>query len=231
MEINPVAIYRCPVSGKFGLPRQSGVAPSLEGEIILLLPYSNPDALRGLEGFSHIWVIWEFSKADTGDGTFKATVRPPRLGGNERLGVFATRSPFRPNRLGLSCLKILGIVLDAKEGPTIKVGGGDLMDGTPVYDIKPYIPYADRVEDASEGFTATQWKSLEVDFPLHLKRTFTSEEAEALTEILSQDPRPHYHDDPHREYALTFKGHDVRFLVTEGKAFVIGVTEVYTPER
>ena len=200
------------------MPRQSGLAGSLECEIELLAPYNREEALRGLEGFDYIWLIWEFSLNGEGDGL---TVRPPRLGGNTRVGVFASRSPFRPNRLGLSSVRIAGI--DAARG-VIRVMGADLVDGTPIYDIKPYVPYSDSHPDARGGFTdSSDWKPLQVEFADSViadhrwhgfaEGQLSASEIEALCEILSQDPRPQYQDDPDREYGLTFAGHNVRFKV------------------
>lgn len=223
MEITPIAFYRCPLEGKFGLPRQSGIALSLEGRIVFEPAFRNPDALRGMDGFSHLWLIWEFSEAVREGDTFRPTVRPPRLGGNERMGVFATRSPFRPNPLGLSCVRILGIETTPEEGTVIRVSGADLMDGTPIYDIKPYIPYADSFPEAKEGFTSRKWETLEVVFPDTLSSIFGSGDISAITEILSQDPRPRYHDDPERTYGIIYKGHDVKFRVKDG---IVEVTEI-----
>jgi len=226
-----IGIYHCPISGKFGVPRQSGLAPSVSGKIVLSPPYDNPEALRGLEGFSHIWLIWGFNqnkreplshKADK-TAVWSPTVRPPRLGGNTRVGVFASRSPFRPNSMGLSCVKVESIVTTGGKC-TICVSGADLCDGTPIYDIKPYIPYADCIPDATGGFTdEKEWHALEVEFPSSLKEKFSSlanvpkgkalDDIPALTETLRLDPRPHYQSDPEREYGMTFDGVDVRFKV------------------
>ena len=209
MEIKPIAILHSPIEGKFGVPRQSGLAGSLECEIELLAPYNREEALRGLEGFDYVWLIWEFSLNGEGDGL---TVRPPRLGGNTRVGVFASRSPFRPNRLGLSSVRIAGI--DAARG-VVRVMGADLADGTPIYDIKPYVPYADSHPDARGGFTdSSDWKPLKVEFAPNCPGVADLQQTRAtLCEILSQDPRPQYQDDPDREYGLTFAGHNVRFKV------------------
>ena len=226
-EIRPIAHFRSPLTSKFGIPRQSGLADSLQGQIVMEKPFDNPDAMRGLEDFDYLWIIWEFSANQketpsraVGEDSFESlTVRPPRLGGNRRMGVFATRSPFRPNGLGLSCVRIAKI-----ESGIIHVLGADLMDGTPIFDIKPYIPYADAHPGARGGFTdQTQWQPLEVDFPEVLLRHFSSEEQMALTQILSQDPRPQYHDDPERIYGMPFAGHDVRFKVYGQKLTVIEV--------
>lgn len=222
MEIKPVAILHSPIQGKFGIPRQSGLASSLECELQLLPPYNREEALRGLEGFDYIWLIWEFSLADSRSGDSAGvplTVRPPRLGGNARVGVFASRSPFRPNRLGLSSVKIESI--DAARG-VIRVSGADLADGTPVYDIKPYVPYADSHPDARGGFTdSVAWKPLEVVIDPQLLSADI--DIQALREILSLDPRPHYQDDPQRIYGLSFAGRNVRFRVSGGTLTVVAI--------
>ena len=216
MNIEPVAVFHSPVKGKFGVPRQSGLASSLEGEVELLPPYKREEALRGLEGFDYIWLVWEFSLNEKTDGP-QLTVRPPRLGGNTRVGVFASRSPFRPNRLGLSSVRIAGI--DAGRG-VIRVLGADLADGTPIYDIKPYVPYADSHPGARGGFTdSTAWMPLEVIFECPVPEL----NQDALREILSQDPRPQYQDDPQREYGLLFEGRNVRFRVKDGVLSVFSI--------
>jgi tRNA-Thr(GGU) m(6)t(6)A37 methyltransferase TsaA len=218
MEIRPIAFFKSPVSGKFGVPRQSGIAASLKGEVRLVAPYDNPDALRGLEGFDYVWLIWEFSLNGPSENL---TVRPPRLGGNERVGVFASRSPFRPNPLGLSCVKIDSV--DAGNG-IIHVLGADLADGTPIYDIKPYVAYADSHPDARGGFVdGNAWKPLEAVVPDTLAEELTKEELEQLKQILSFDPRPQYIEDPDREYGLYFASRNVRFRVSDGVATVIGI--------
>lgn len=208
--IDPIAIFHSPLKDKFGLPRQAGLSPSLKGSVELLPPYNAPDATRGLEGFDRIWLIWGFnSRSD------KLTVRPPRLGGNERLGVFATRSPFRPNPLGLSCVK-----LEKVGDGVIEVSGADLCDGTEIFDIKPYIPYADCHPDARGGFTdAAPWHSLDVKF--ETEADLKDEEINVLRELLSQDPRPRYQDDPERIYGLDFSGRNIRFRVEDGQAIVV----------
>lgn len=217
MNIEPVAVFHSPVKGKFGVPRQSGLASSLEGEVELLPPYKREEALRGLEGFDYIWLVWEFSLNEKTDGP-QLTVRPPRLGGNTRVGVFASRSPFRPNRLGLSSVKIAGI--DAGRG-VIRVLGADLADGTPIYDIKPYVPYADSHPDARGGFTDTAaWQPLEVVFECEPAPGMN---VDALRQLLSQDPRPQYQDDPEREYGLLFEGRNVRFRVKDGVLSVFSI--------
>lgn len=220
MTIEPVAIYRGLLPEKFGLPRQSGLAGSLPGEVILLPPYNLADAVRGLEGFSRLWLIWEFSKTPESDGPFQATVRPPRLGGNKSVGVFASRSPFRPNRLGLSCVQIESIEMHPEKGPVIHVLGADLMDGTPIFDIKPYIPYADAFPEADEGFTATPWESLSVSFSEGVEKALPKELLEPLSQLLSQDPRPAYQATPERVYRMEFGGYLVSFTV-EGKKLLV----------
>ena len=269
--IEPIAVFQSPFATKFGVPRQSGLSEHLRGRIKLLPPYNREEALRGLEDFSHLWLIWGFS-ANKGQGashkeqeksaetpqTAKSpslgeglgvgspepstlgeglavgspepstlgeglgvglTVRPPRLGGNKRLGVFATRSPFRPNGLGLSSVKIVSV----GDGE-IEVAGADLMDGTPIYDIKPYLPYADSHPQARGGFTdSTVWQPLRVVFPDKWRACFSGEDAAALTDVLALDPRPHYHDSPERIYGMAFCGHDVRFRVAQGCVEVVEV--------
>lgn len=214
MEITPVAYIRTEFPEKFGIPRQSGLAKSLKGCVVFEPEYRNPDALRGLEGFSHLWLIWEFS-ANRNNGSWQPTVRPPRLGGNAHMGVFATRSPFRPNPLGLSCVKIVSIDVDTPEGPVIYVSGADLMDGTPIYDIKPYIRYADSRPEAVCGYVdELEERSLKVIFPSGLsERVADKTVIPSLMETLRLDPRPSYHDDPERTYGLSFAGYNVRFMV------------------
>ena len=203
MEITPIARFHSPFPEKFGIPRQSGLAAGLHGRIVLEPAFRDPSALRGLDGFSHLWLIWEFSGNKTRN--WQPTVRPPRLGGNTRLGVFATRAPFRPNPLGLSCVRLDRIEWDTPEGPVIHVLGADLMDDTPIYDIKPYIRYADSHLDARSGFTdEVAWEPLDILFP---------EQTPFLRDILAQDPRPPFHDDPEKTYGMAFAGYDVRFRV------------------
>lgn len=210
MEITPIARFHSPFPEKFGIPRQSGLAAGLHGRIVLEPAFRDPSALRGLDGFSHLWLIWEFSGNKTRN--WQPTVRPPRLGGNTRLGVFATRSPFRPNPLGLSCVRLDRIEWDTPDGPVIHVLGADLMDGTPIYDIKPYIRYADSYPDARSGFTdEVAWEPLDILFPE--QTPFEPEELDILRDILAQDPRPPFHDDPEKTYGMAFAGYDVRFRV------------------
>lgn len=210
MEITPIARFHSPFPEKFGIPRQSGLAAGLHGRIVLEPAFRDPSALRGLDGFSHLWLIWEFSGNKTRN--WQPTVRPPRLGGNTRLGVFATRSPFRPNPLGLSCVRLDRIEWDTPAGPVIHVLGADLMDGTPIYDIKPYVRYADSHPDARSGFTdEVAWEPLDILFPE--QTPFEPEELDILRDILAQDPRPPFHDDPEKTYGMAFAGYDVRFRV------------------
>lgn len=215
MEITPIAHFKSPFSSKFGIPKQSGLAKDLPGRIVFEPAYRNADALRGLEGFTHLWMIWQFSanahKANS------PVVRPPVLGGNEALGVFATRSPYRPNPIGLSCVRIDHIDLDTKEGPVIHVLGADLMDGTPIFDIKPYLPYADCHPEATGGFTDSRsWPRLEVRLAESVRRQLTEQEAATLADILALDPRPHYQKDPNRIYGMPYGKWDVKFRVANG---------------
>ena len=197
---------------KFGIPRQSGLVEELEAAIVFEPEFRNPDALRGLEGFSHLWLIWEFSQARRQE--WSPTVRPPRLGGNKRMGVFATRSPFRPNPIGLSCVRLKRVELSGPEGPRIWVTGADLLDGTPILDIKPYLPYADCQPKAVGGFAAAPKEpTLAVEFCPGLLERVPAEKREALTGVLAQDPRPQYQKDPERVYALEFAGMEVKFRV------------------
>ncbi len=240
MEIRPIAHIRTEFPEKFGVPRQSGLAKSLRGRIVFEPEFRNPDALRGLEGFSHLWLIWEFSAnrrsesakpiegTEAGDRTrWQPTVRPPRLGGNEHIGVFATRSPFRPNPLGLSCVRIESIELTTNDGPIINVCGADLMDGTPIYDIKPYIRYADARPEAVCGYVdSLEERQVRVVFPAELSEKIKNKDMiPALMETLRLDPRPSYHDDPERIYGLSFSGYNVKFKVG---GQVLTVTDVET---
>jgi len=210
---------------KFGIPRQSGLVEELHATIIFEPDYRNADALRGLEDFSHLWIIWQFSQAVRED--WSPTVRPPRLGGNTRMGVFATRSPFRPNSIGLSCVNILGIEETAEFGTVIHVGGADLMDGTPIFDIKPYIPYADAHPDALGGFTQTAGDFLlDVQFPEELLQMIPKDKRTALMGVLSHDPRPSYQKDAARIYGLSFGGFDIRFRVADNRLTVLEVNPI-----
>ena len=222
MNITPIAYFHSPLTSKFGIPRQSGLASSLPGRIVLEPAYRHEEAIRGLEEFSHLWIIWEFSANKHEAGGL--TVRPPRLGGNEHIGVFASRSPFRPNNLGLSCVHIQRIEMTSNEGPVIHVKGADLMDGTPIYDLKPYVAYSDAHPEAHSGFVdKAEWKLLEVEIPETLASSFSEDERRGLMEVLAQDPRPRYHDDPERIYGMPFAGRDIRFRVADGRLQVVEV--------
>lgn len=222
MEIRPIAHIRSDFAEKFGIPRQSGLVESLEARVVFTPEFRNPDALRGIEGFSHLWLIWEFSRAKR-EG-FSPTVRPPRLGGNTRLGVFATRSPFRPNNIGLSSVRLERVALHTPEGPVLHVSGADLMDGTPIFDIKPYIPYADCHPEATEGFTGqVEMQALTVEIPPELLARFPVEKRDALVGVLAQDPRPRYQADASRVYGLEFGGYEVKFTVSDQ---ILTVTDI-----
>lgn len=231
MTIEPIAVFRSPLKEKFGIPRQAGIASSLHGTVELIQPYNRADALRGLEEFDYLWLIWGFSlnvrrgaaqtagqaesSADTTEGKpkFEATVRPPRLGGNRRIGVFASRSPFRPNSLGLSAVKIVSIDFVRC---AIEVSGADLADGTPIYDIKPYVEYADSHSGVRCGFVDnSSWSTLKVVMPDHLATELDEESLKALEEILAQDPRPRFQHDPQRIYGMNFAGREIKFRVRE----------------
>ena len=225
ITITPIAHIHSDFATKFGIPRQSGLVRQLRATIVFEPEFRNADALRGMEGFSHLWLIWQFSEAVRSG--WSPTVRPPRLGGNTRMGVFATRSPFRPNNLGLSCVTFLGLEETEEWGTVIHVGGADLMDGTPIFDIKPYIPYADCQPEATGGFTDTAGEFLlEVDFPSQLLQLLPEDKREAALEVLSHDPRPSYQRKPGRVYGLTFAGFDIRFTVEENRLTVVSVEKV-----
>ena len=220
-EFSVIARIRSDFATKFGVPRQSGLVDALESTIVFEPEYRNADALRGLEGFSHIWLIWVFDKAVR--DTWSPTVRPPRLGGNTRMGVFATRSPFRPNPIGLSCVRLAGIE-ETAEGTVLRIRGADLMDGTPILDIKPYIPYADCKPAALGGFaSAPAGETLEVGIPEGLLLRIPENRRESLRGVLAQDPRPHYHDDPERIYGFGFGGMEVKFRVAGNVLTVTGI--------
>lgn len=207
---------------KFGIPRQSGIIASLQATIVFEPEYRNPDAVRGLEDFSHIWLLWQFSEAVRDN--WSPTVRPPRLGGNVRKGVFATRSPFRPNPIGLSSLKLEKVEIDPKFGPILHVSGADLMDGTPIYDIKPYIAYTDSHPEAVSGFATTPAEFLlEVNFPESLLQKVPESQRKSLTDVLAHDPRPQYQDDPDRVYGMAFGGMEVKFKVEERLLTVVEI--------
>jgi tRNA-Thr(GGU) m(6)t(6)A37 methyltransferase TsaA len=226
MIISPIAYIHTEFSEKFGVPRQSGLAGSLRGTVVFEPEYRNIDAVRGLEGFSHLWLIWGFSANRHGD--WQPTVRPPRMGGNDRMGVFATRSPYRPNQLGLSCVEIDSVDITCPDGPRLYVKGADLMDGTPIYDIKPYIKYADSRPDAVCGYVDTlAERRLDVEISDEIASVLSDPAIlEALKETLSLDPRPSYHNDPLREYGLSFAGYNVRFKVNEGYLTVISIDQI-----
>lgn len=222
MEIEIIARIHTDFPEKFGIPRQSGLVSELTGEIVFEPKYRNPDALRGIEGFSHLWLIWEFSEVK--QERWSATVRPPRLGGNARMGVFATRSPFRPNPLGLSCVKLDGVEYDEIRGPVVRVSGVDMLDGTPIYDIKPYVPHADLRADAVGGFSdAYRDYAVKVEFPETLLAKVPEEKRGALLGVLAGDPRPSYQDDPERVYGFGFAGVEVKFSVGNGVLTVCDV--------
>ena len=225
VTIQVIARMHSDFATKFGIPRQSGLVEELKSTIVFEPQFRNPDALRGIEEFSHLWIIWQFSEA-VRQG-WSPTVRPPRLGGNTRMGVFATRSPFRPNNLGLSSVKLLGVEETAQFGTVLHVGGADLMDGTPIFDIKPYIPYGDCHRDATGGFTDRAGEFLlKVSFPEDLLRQLPEDKREAALGVLSHDPRPSYQRKPDRIYGLTFAGHDIRFRVEEDTLTVVEVGKV-----
>ena len=222
-QLDVIARVQSDFPTKFGIPRQSGLVDSLKARVVFEPKYRDASALRGLEGYSHIWLIWQFSESVIEE--WSPTVKPPRLGGNTRVGVFATRSPFRPNPLGLSCVRLEGIDLSTPEGPVLHIAGADLMDGTPIYDIKPYLPYADCHPEALGGFTReTLDHALEVDFPEPLLDRLPEDKRESAMQVLAQDPRPGYRQaDSGRRYGVEFAGFDLRFTVTDG---VLRVFEV-----
>ena len=219
MEIKPIARFHSPFSSKFGIPKQAGLVAELEGQIVFEPEYRNADALRGMDGFDYLWLIWEFSA--TKHKANSPVVRPPVLGGNEKMGVFATRSPFRPNNIGLSSVRISWIEWESSRGPVIHVMGADLMDGTPIYDIKPYVVYADCHPEARSGFVdSRKWDRLEVVIPDEVNRRLLSDgltphQIDVLKEVLAQDPRPHYQKNPDKVYGMPYEGKDIHFSVNE----------------
>ena len=215
MTIEAVAVFRSPIKGKFGVPRQSGLVPDLQGEVRFVAPYNAAESVRGLEGFDYCWLIWGFSlNPDAGKSL---TVRPPRLGGNERVGVFASRSPFRPNGLGLSCVKI-----EKVEPGVLYVSGADLADGTPIYDVKPYVRYADSKPVARSGFVdSNAWEPLDVEMPAGIAGELGETDTKALTQLLSLDPRPGYQEDADRVYGLSFRSYDIKFRIAGDKVIVL----------
>ena len=211
MEIRPIAYIRTDLPSKFGVPRQSGLIEELEATIVFEPEYRIDEALRGIEKYSHLWLIWEVSQNK--QGSWSPTVRPPRLGGNTRLGVFATRSPFRPNSLGLSCVKLCGVTKTADKGSVLLVNGADLADMTPIYDIKPYLPMSDRIDEAFGGLSERDTGLLEVIIPEEAAEPFDEKRLAALRRVLELDPRPAYHDDPERVYGFPFAGFEIKFTV------------------
>lgn len=223
MPMKVIARIHTDFSTKFGIPRQSGLVEELRGTVVFEPEYRNPDALRGIEGFSHLWLVWEFSQAVR--ESWSPTVRPPRLGGNERVGVFATRSPFRPNPIGLSCVKLEGVEPRTNQGPVLHVRGADLMDGTPIFDIKPYLPYVDCRPEAVGGFADHRPENLlTVDIPAELLERVKPELRSALAGVLACDPRPSYQSDPERLYGLDFGGYNIKFTVAERMLTVREIT-------
>lgn len=221
--MRPVAHIRTDFASKFGVPKQSGLVPELTARVIFEKEFRSPEAVRGLEKFSYVWLVWQFSAAVRPDAAFSPTVRPPRLGGNVRVGVFASRSPFRPNSIGLSSVALAGIDYDDAEGPVLIVKGADLMDGTPILDVKPYIPYADAHPEASGGFTdEVQPRTLRCEIPPELEQKIPADRRAALRGVLEQDPRPSYQNDG-RVYGFGFAGREIRFRVSDG---VLTVTEI-----
>ena len=220
MEIKVIAHFRSPFKSKFGIPKQAGLVADLEGEIVFEPEYRNADSLRGIEGFDFLWLIWEFSA--NRHAAKSPVVRPPVLGGNEKVGVFATRSPFRPNNIGLSSVRLSSVEWESSRGPVIHVKGADLMDGTPIYDIKPYVVYADCHPDARSGFVdERKWDKLRVEIPDTVKtyllsQGLTDAKLAVLVEVLAQDPRPHYQKNPNKVYGMPYEGLDVHFRVKEG---------------
>ncbi len=224
-EFKIIAHIKTDFSSKFGIPRQSGLVDELEATIIFEPEYRNPEALRGIEEYSHLWILWQFSECAGKEWT--PTVRPPRLGGNKRMGVFATRSPFRPNPIGLSCVRLLRVEKTEKHGCILRVSGADLLDGTPIYDIKPYLPYVDSHPEASNGFALDEKEGrLNVDFPEELLNIIPAEKQAALKAVLAQDPRPGYQNEPDRIYGIEFAGFDVRFSVSERKLKVVEIIKM-----
>lgn len=219
MELSAIAVLRSDFREKFGIPRQSGLVEELKARVVFFPEYQVREAFRGLEGFSHLWLLWGFS--ENRRDSWSPTVRPPRLGGNQRMGVFATRSPFRPNPIGLSCVKLERIELDSPEGPVLHVLGADLMDGTPIYDIKPYLPYADCRSEAAGGFAAElPGNRLTVEIPQRLLQKVPAEKRSALLAVLGGDPRPSYQNDPERVYGMSFAGFNIKFQVKENQLTV-----------
>ncbi|MGN0070160.1 MAG: tRNA (N6-threonylcarbamoyladenosine(37)-N6)-methyltransferase TrmO [Prevotella sp.] len=222
MEIKPIAFFRSPFTSKFGIPKQSGLVRELRGRIVFEPAYRNRDYLRGLDAFDYIWLLWEFSANP--HRAVSPVVRPPVLGGNEKMGVFATRSPFRPNSIGLSSVLVDRIEWDTPHGPVVHVLGADLMDGTPIFDIKPYIVYADSHPSARSGFVDSRsWRRLAVHIPDHIASCFSADELQTLRCVLELDPHPHYKNDPHKVYGMPFAGRDVHFRIIGNDLFVVSL--------
>ena len=212
MTLHPIAFFRSPLTSKFGTPRQSGIVSGLKGRVVFLPEYRDPSFIKGMEGFDYLWLLWEFSANK--HGSVHATVRPPLLGGNRSQGVFATRSPFRPNPIGLSSVRLESISFDEAEGPVLHVSGSDLIDGTPIFDIKPYVEYADSHVGVRSGFVDEhEWQRLEVTFAEGVSGMLSSDDEAVVRELLALDPRPHYQDDPERVYGMPFRQYDIRFRV------------------
>lgn len=230
MKLKVIARLRSPFPGKFGIPRQSGRVPQIRARIVFEPEYRSVEALRGLDGFSHLWILWQFSEGET--DRWSPTVRPPRLGGNRRMGVFATRSPYRPNPIGLSCVKILSVISDSSDGPYIEVSGADLMDGTPIYDIKPYLPAADCVADAVGGFAdPVNDYALQVADPNGALSSLPAEDAALICGVLAEDPRPAYQQDPNRVYSFECNGYRISFRVEEDHAILCELTSLNDERR
>lgn len=221
-EIKPIAYIRSDFGSKFGIPRQAGLVRELEARIVFEKEFRNDDALRGIQEYSHIWLIWQFS--ENADKEWSPTVRPPRLGGNTRAGVFATRSPFRPNALGLSCVRLIRTEKTETEGTVLIVSGADLMDGTPIFDIKPYVAYSDSIPDAVCGFAVQPADKLEVLAGPEMLKVIPENKREALTAVLACDPRPRYQNDPDRIYGMDFAGHNIKFKVKKNTLKVVQIT-------
>lgn len=222
--IRPIAVMHTDLPDKFGVPRQAGIVEELEGTIVFEPEFRVDDALRGIEEFSHLWIIWQFHKAVRSE--WSPTVRPPRLGGNVRMGVFATRSPFRPNNIAMSCVRLLGVERTAENGTVLRVAGVDMMDGTPILDIKPYIPYADSHPEASGGFAPDSGYQLEVNFAPGLEEQIPKEKRAALRGVLENDPRPRYQNDSERVYGMDFGGMNIRFRVEENRLLVTEIIKL-----
>ena len=225
MKLQTIAHFQSPFPSKFGIPKQSGLVEELEGTIVFKPAFRQPDYLRGIEAFDRLWLLWEFSANP--HAAHSPLVRPPRLGGNERVGVFASRSPFRPNPIALSCVRLIHVDWDTPQGPVLHIGGADLMDGTPIIDIKPYIVYADAHPDAQSGFVDShQLSPLNVILPASAADYFTPQELLALKKVLAEDPRPHYHNDPTKLYGMAFARHNVRFSVNNNELRVIEIEKL-----